>query len=63
MNRTALTIALLIVGIVLMLGAVLQHLDLLAFRVQHLALVEGIVALLALLGSVVLVLRRGPGSA
>jgi hypothetical protein len=63
MNRTTLAIVLLVAGIVLMLAAVLQHLDLLALHVQHLALVEGIAALLALAGSVVLVFRSGPGAA
>jgi uncharacterized membrane protein YdcZ (DUF606 family) len=63
MNRTMLTIALLVVGILLMLAAVLQHLDLLALHVQHLALYEGIAALLALAGSIVLVFRTRPGAA
>jgi hypothetical protein len=57
MNRTTLAIVLLVAGLLLMLGAVLQHLNLLALRVQHLALYEGIAALLALAGSVVLIFR------
>jgi hypothetical protein len=63
MSRAALALVLLVVGILMMLAAVLQHFDLLAFHVQHLALVEGVAALLALATSVVLVVRRGPGSA
>jgi hypothetical protein len=57
MNRTTLAIVLLVAGLLLMLAAVLQHLNLLALHVQHLALYEGIAALLALAGSVVLIFR------
>ncbi len=63
MSHTALTLVLLAVGILLMLAAVLQHLNVLGVHVQHLALYEGIAALLALASSVILVFRSGPRSA
>jgi hypothetical protein len=59
MRAVVVTVGLLVVGVALMALAVLQHFALLLFfRVPHLALYEGVLALLSLGSSVVLVARR-----